>query len=62
MEVRLGIRSILRVQRQVIIDDHVDLHDIDTPRDNVGSDEDFRLAVSEGFHDCVSFHRFELAV
>jgi hypothetical protein len=62
VQIRLRIRSVLRIQRQVVVDDHVDLRDVDSASDDVGRDKDFGLAVSEGSHDGVAFVRFELAM
>ena len=41
----------------IVIDDHVDLLNIDTSSDDVGSDEYLGLAVSEIIEDLVSFIR-----
>lgn len=62
MQVGLRIRPVLRVERQVVVDDHVDLRNVDTSRDDVRRDQDFGLAVPEALHDSVAFGRFELAV
>ncbi len=38
----------------VVIDNHVDLLNIDTPRDDVRGDQNFRLAISESVEDGIS--------
>lgn len=60
MDIRLDIRPLISVlvplvhERQVVVHDHVDLHDIDTTRDNVSRDEDLLLALSESVDDGIS--------
>lgn len=62
MQVRFGIRLVAGVEREVVVDDHVDLKDVDSPRDNVRRDEDLGLAVPERLHHRVALARLELAV
>lgn len=62
VQVRLGVGTVVRVERQVIVDDHVDLHHVDPARDHVGRDQDLCLALSERLHDGVAFLSLEFAV
>lgn len=62
MQVRLGVGSALGVERQVVVDDHVDLRDVDAAGDDVRRDQDLGLAVAERLHDGVALGRLELAV
>ena len=46
----------------IVVDHHVDLLDVDTPRNYVGRNEDFGFAVPEPVEDIVSLARLFLAV
>ena len=68
MDVRLDV-GLARVavptvveQRQVVVDDHVDLQDVDPARDHVRRDEHFFLARAEPVDDRVTFRSFFRAV
>jgi hypothetical protein len=41
-------------RRDIVVDHHVDLRDIDTSSDNVGGNQDLRLAVPESVQNLVS--------
>lgn len=62
VQVGLGIGSVVGVERQVVVDDHVDLRNVDTTRDDVRGDEDLGLALPERLHDGVSLRGLELAM
>ena len=48
--------------RHIIVDDHVDLLNVDTSRNDIGSDENFGFAVSESVENRVSLLRLLVAV
>lgn len=62
MKVGLRVGLAVGIARDVVVDDHVDLEDVDSASDDIGGDEDLGLAIPERFHDSVAFGRFELAV
>lgn len=48
--------------RNIVIDDHVDLLNIDSSSDYVGRDKDFGLAVSERVEDSISVFSLLIAM
>jgi hypothetical protein len=57
VDVRLDIRLIVPTGSEVgyiVVYDHVDLLNIDTSSDDIGSDENFGLAVPESIEDTIS--------
>ena len=60
MDVGLDIRPEITVRSQIgyiVVDNHVDLLDIDTPSNDVGGDQDFGFTVSESIEDVISVNR-----
>lgn len=55
--IRLQAPSIIAHERQIIVHHHVDLHDIDSPRDDVRRDEHLFFPVPKSVNDSVSFRR-----
>lgn len=65
MDISLDVRSELAFgshDRDVVVDDHVDLLNVDTPSDDVGCDEDLGLAVTEPVQDRISLVALFLSV
>ena len=57
-EVALVARRVALVQeRKVVIDDHVDLHDVDATRDDVRGDQDLIFALPEAVDDRITLRR-----
>src|ERR1700712_2525922 len=62
MEIGRHVRTSIHQRRRIIVDDHVDLRYIDTSCDDVGSDENLRLALSETIDNGVSILCFFAAM
>jgi len=57
MQIRFGINSghaRLSKHRQVVVDDHRDLTDVDPPSDNIGRDQDFCVSLPEPVDNAIT--------